>query len=132
MPGWLRNPNQRGSNRDAEDGARDTPPAGLSGTLDQGPVSTPTPVCPTFPPHPTIPHTVTIEPAPITPNAEFIPWAPSTPIAEPVPPAPQTPAAALDKDIMTSRGPSASPAPNTHDAATAVGQNTQTPPKGRR
>jgi len=132
MAGWLRNPNRRGSDRDAYDGAHDSPPAGLSGTLDQRPVSAPTPVSPTVAPHPTIPDAETIEPAPITPNAEFIPLAHSTPNAETVPPAPQTPAPALDQDITTSPGPPPSPAPNTHDAPTAAGQNTQTPPKGRR
>jgi len=132
MAGWLRNPNRRGSDRDAYDGAHDSPPAGHSGTLDQPPVSAQTPISPTVAPHPTIPDAETIEPAPITPNAEFIPLAHSTPNAETVPPAPQTPAPALDQDITTSPGPPPSPAPNTHDAPTAAGQNTQTPPKGRR
>jgi len=132
MAGWLRNPNRRGSDRDAYDGAHDSPPAGLTWTLDQRPVSAPTPVSPTVAPHPTIPDAETIELAPITPNAEFIPLAHSTPNAETGPPAPQTPAPALAQDIMTSPGPPPSPAPNTHDAPTATGQNTQTPPKGHR
>jgi len=55
LAGWLRNPNRRGSDRDAYDGAHDSPPAGLSGTLDQRPVTPPTPVSPTVAPHPTIP-----------------------------------------------------------------------------
>jgi len=132
MAGWLRNPNRRGSDRDAYDGTHDSPPAGLSGTLDQRPVHAPTPVSPTVAPNPTIPDAETIELAPITPNAEFIPLAHSTPNAETVPPAPPTPAPALDLDITTSPGPPPSPAPNTHDAPIAAGQNTQTPPKGRR
>ena len=90
MAGWLRNPNRRGSDRDAYDGAHDSPPAGLSVTLDQRPVSAPTPVSPTVAPHPTIPDAETVEPAPITPNAEFIQLAHSTPNAETVPPALQT------------------------------------------
>jgi len=132
MAGWLRNPNRRGSDGDAYDGAHHSPPAGLSGMLDQHLVSAPTPVSPTGAPHPTIPDAETIEPAPITPNAEFIPLAHSTPNAETVPPAPPTPAPALDQDITSSPGTPPSPAPNTHDAPTAAGQNTQTPPKGRR
>jgi len=132
MAGWLRNPNRRGSDRDAYDGAHHSPPAGLSGTLDQRPVSAPTPVSPTVAPHPTIPDAVTIEPAPITRNAEFISLAHSTPNSESVPPAPQTPAPALDQDITASLGSPPFPAPNTHDAPPAAGQNTQTPPKGRR
>jgi len=132
MAGWLRNPNRRGSDRDAHDSANDSPPAGLSGTLDQCPVSSPTPVSPTVAPLPTIPDAETIDPAPITPNAEFIPLAHSTPNAETVLPAPQTPAPALDQDITTSPGPPPSLVPNTHDAPTAAGQNTQTPPKGGR
>jgi len=132
MAGWLRNPNRRGSDRDAYDGAQDSPPAGLSGTLDQRPVSAPTPVSPTVTPHPTIPDAETIEPALITPNAEFIPLAQSTPNAEAVPPTAQTPAPALVQDITTSPGPPPFPAPNTHDAPAPAGQNTQTPPKGRR
>jgi len=131
MAGWLRNPNRRGSDRDAYDGAHDSPPAGVSGTLDQRLVSAPTAVSPTVTPHPTIPDAETIEQAPITPNAEFIPLAHSTPNAETVPPAPKTPAAALDQVITTSPGPPPSQAPNTHDGPTAAGQNTQTPPKGR-
>jgi len=105
MAGWLRNPNRRGSDRDAYDGAHDSPPAGLSGTLDQRPVSAPTPISPTVAPPPTIPDAETIEPAPITPNTEFIPLAHSTPNPETVPPAQQTPAPALDQDITTSPGP---------------------------
>jgi len=132
MAGWLRNRNWRGSDHDAYDGAPDCPPAGLSGTLDHHPVSAPTPVSPTVPPHPTIPDAVTIEPPPMTPNAECIPLAPSTPNAESVPLAPQTPAPVLNQDIMTSPGPRPFTAPNTLDAPTAPGQNTQTPPKGRR
>jgi len=132
MAGWLRNPYQRGSDRDAYDGPHDSLPAGLSGTLDQPLVSALTPVGPTVAPHPTIPDAETIEPAPLTPNAEFIPLAHSTPNAETVPQAPQTPAPALDQNITTSPGPPPSPAPNNHDAPTAAGQNTQTPPKGRR
>jgi len=132
MAGWLRNPNRRGSDRDAYNCAHDSPPAGLSGTLDQRPVSTPTPVSPTVTPHPTIPDAETIEPAPITPNAEFIPLAHSTPNAQTVPPAPQTRAPALDQDITTSPGPPPSPAPNTHNTPIAARQNTQTLPKGRR
>jgi len=132
MASWLRNPNGRGSDRDAYDGAHDSPPARLSGTLDQRLVSAPTPVSPTVAPHPTIPDAETIEPAPIKPNAEFIPLAHSTPNSETVRPALQTPAPALDQDITTSPGPPASPAPNTHDPPTAAGQNTQTPPKGHR
>ena len=131
MAGWLRNPNRRGSDCDAYDGAHYSPPAGLSGTLDQRPVSAPTPVSPTVAPHPTIPDAETSEPAPITPIPQFIPLAHSTPNAETVPPAPQTPAPALDQDITTSPGPPPSLAPNTHDAPTATGQNYQTPPKGR-
>jgi len=132
MAGWLRNPKRRGSDRDTYDGAHDSPPAGLSGTLDQRPVSAPTPVSPTVAPHPRIPDAETIEAAPITPNAEFIPLAHSTPNAETVPPAPQTPAPALDQHITTTPGPPPSPALNTHDAPTAAAPNTQTPPKGRR
>ena len=132
MAGWLRNPNWRRSDRDAYDDAHDSPPAGLSRTLDQHPVSAPTPVSPTGAPHPTIPDAETIEQSPITRNAEFIPLAHSTRNAETVPPAPQTPASALDQDITTSPGHPPSPALNTHDAPTAAGQNTQTPPKGRR
>jgi len=132
MAGWPRNPNRTGSDRDAYDRAHNSPPAGQSGTLDQRPVNAPTPVSPTVVPHPTIPDAETIEPAPITPNAECIPLAHNSPNAETVPPAPQTPAPALDQDITTSPGPPPSPAPNTHDAPTAGGQNTQTPPKGRR
>jgi len=109
-----------------------SPPAGLSGTLDQRPVSAPTPVSHTVFPHPTIPDAETIEPAPIIPNAEFIPLAQSTPNADTVPPAPETPPPGLDQDITTSPGPPLSPAPNTHDAPTAAGQNTQMAPKGRR
>jgi len=75
MAGWLRNPKRRGSDRDAYDGTRDSPPAGLSGTLDQHPVSAPTPVSPTVVSHPTIPDAETIELPPITQNAEFIPLA---------------------------------------------------------
>jgi len=132
MAGWLRNPNRRGSDRDGYDGAHDSPPAGLSGMLDQRPVSAPTPVSPTVGPPPTIPDAEIIEAAPITPNAEFIPLAHSTPNAETVPLAPQTPAPALNQDITTSPGLPPSPAPNTHDTPTAAGQNTTTPPKGRR
>ena len=99
--------------------------------LDQRPVTAPTPVSPTVAPHPTIPDAETIEPAPITPNAEFIPLAQSTPNAETVTPVPQTLAPALDQDITTSPGPCPSLAPNTYDAPTAGGQNTQTPPKVR-
>jgi len=131
MAGWLRNPNRRGSDHDAY-GAEHGSPPGLSGTLDQSPVSAPTPVSPTVAPHSTIPDGETIEPASITPNAKFIPLAPSTRNAETVPLAPQTPPPALDQDITTSYGPPPSPAPNTHDAPTAAGQNTQMPPKGHR
>ena len=81
MDGWLRNPNLRGSDSDAYDGDQDSPPAGLSRTLDQRPVSASTPISPTVEPHPTIPDAETIELAPITPNAEFIPLAPSMPNA---------------------------------------------------
>jgi len=126
MARWLRNLNGRGSDHDASDRAQDSPPAGLSGPLHPHPGSTPTPITPTVAPHPTIPNHDTIVLAPITPKAECIPLAPRTPNAETVPPASQTPAHPLDQDITTSSGPPASPAPNTHDAPTAVGQNTQT------
>ena len=46
MAGCLRNLNCRGSDRDAYESAHDSPPAALSGTLDQRPVSTHTPVSP--------------------------------------------------------------------------------------
>ena len=88
MASFLRNPNRRGSDCDAYDGAHDSPPGGLSGTLDQRPVSAPIPVSPSVAPHPTIPDAETIEPAPITPNAEFIQLAHSTPNAETVQPVP--------------------------------------------
>ena len=130
MAVWLRNPNRRGSDRDAYDGAQDSPPALLSGMLDQRPITAPTPASPTGAPHPTIPNAETIKLAPITPNAEFIPLAPTTPNRETVPLGPQIPAPALDLDVMTSSGSPASPAPNTHDAPTTAGHNTQTPSKG--
>ena len=124
MAGLLRNPNLRGSDRDAHDGTHNSPPTGLSGMLDQHPVSALTPVSPTVAPHPTIPDAETIEPAPITPNAEFIPLAHSTPNAETVPPAAQTAAPVLDQDLTTSPGPPPFPAPKTNDAPTAAGQTT--------
>jgi len=132
MAGWLRYPNRRGCDREAYDSAQDCPLARLARTLDQRLVSAPTPVRPPVVPHPMIPNAETIEPAPITRNAEFSPLPPSTPNAETVLPGPQIPAPALDHDITTSPGPPPYPAPNTHDAPTAVGQNTQTPPKGHR
>ena len=132
MAEWLRNPKRTGGDREAYDGAHDSPPAAPSGTLDQRPASAPTPVSPTVAPHHTIPEAERIEPVPLTPNAEFITLAPNTPNAETILPAPSTPAPALDQDITTSPGPPASPAPDTHDATTAVGQNTQTPSEGRR
>ena len=120
MAGWLRNPHRRGSDHDAYDGAQDSPPAGLSATLDQRPVSPPTPVSPTVAQHPTITDAETIEPAPISPNPKFMPLAHSTPIAESVPPAPETSAPALDQDITTCPGPPPSPAHNTHETPTAA------------
>jgi len=119
MAAWERNPNRRGSDHDAYDGAQESPPAGLSGTLDQRPVTAPTPVSPTVAPHRMLPDGQTSEPAPITPNAECIPLVHSTPNAETVPPAPQPPAPVLDQDITSSPGPRPSPAPNTHDALPA-------------
>jgi len=132
MAGWLRNLDRRGSDRDGYNGAQDSPPARLPGKLDQRLVSAPTPVSPTVAPHPTIPDAETIELAPTTPNAEFILLAASTPNADTVPPAPQTPAPTLDQDITTSPRPPASPAPNTHNAPTLAGQNTQTLSNGCR
>ena len=129
MAGWLRNPNQGGGDRDAYDGAQDSPPSGPSGTLDQRPVSASTPVSPIVMPQPTIPDGEPIETAP---NAEFAPFTSNTPNAENIPPAPLTPAPAMDQDITISSGPPASPAPDTHDTPTAVGQKLRTLSNGCR
>ena len=128
MAGWLRNPNQGGGDRDAYDGAQDSPPLGPSGTLNQRPVSASTPISPTVMPQPTIPDGEPIETAS---NAEFAPLASNTPNAETVPPAPLTPSPAMDQDIPTPSGPPASPAPDTHDTPTAVGQKPRTPSNRR-
>ena len=109
-----------------------SPRAGLSGTRDQRPVGALTPVSPTVSPHLTIPDAETIDLAHMTPNAEFIPLAPSTPNAETVVPAPQTPASRLEQDLTTSPRPPRSPAPNLMIPLQLGGQNTPTPPKGRR
>jgi len=124
MAGWRRNPNRRGSDHDEYDGAHDSPPAGLSGMLDQRLVSAPTPLCPTVAPHPTIPDAETTELAPSTANTKFIPLAHSTPNEETIAAGPHAPAPVLDQDITTFPGPPPSPASNTHDAPTAAGQNT--------
>jgi len=126
MAGWLRNANQRGSDRDASDGAQDRGPAGLPESLDLRTVSAPTPVSPTVVPLPMIPNAQTIGLASITPNSEFIPWAPSMPNAETVPLAAQTLAHALDQDIATAPGPPAFPAPNIPDSPKAGRENIQT------
>jgi len=98
--------------------------------LDQCPVSGPTPVSLLVAPYPRIPDAETIELAPTTPNAEFILLATSTSNAETGLPRLQTLAHVLDQDITTSPGPPVSQAPDTHDAPTAGGQNTQMPSKG--